>query len=331
LKRARWSPLFLLFVACSVIAVAGWRFLQQYPLPFHDFYPLYYGGKAWLATGNAYDLAPIVPAQDQLFEVYQVGNGYPLPAMLLVLPLTFLPPQVAVTIWISLLVGGMLLALRLSDAPFWLLFYLPVIEGLRIEQYSMFILVVQIVALWAGRERKYWLLAWCCAIILTKPSHGGLFVLLLLFVNRRWREPIIAISVVWGASLLLDPNWIAEWLLNVRTYVAIGPQTYLWPLLVLVLPLLFWRDLLTATMLTQLCIIPQPDLYSASMLFLPFIHERRSYWLVLAGLGWPVIAFLYSKGLATSIAFVLPALIFSYLRSRSFVPQPERKAQHQQG
>src|SRR5262245_26199973 len=111
----------LLCICCAML----WRWNLELPLPFYDLYPLYYGGKAWLLTGTAYDLRSVVPADHILYTVFQIGNSYPLPAVLLLLPLTVFPPHIAATLWIGILVAGILIGLRLCRAPLWLVAYVP--------------------------------------------------------------------------------------------------------------------------------------------------------------------------------------------------------------
>ena len=50
---ATFSPRFLAGAALCALTVMLWRATQSYPTGVFDFYPLYYGAKAWLHTGNA--------------------------------------------------------------------------------------------------------------------------------------------------------------------------------------------------------------------------------------------------------------------------------------
>ena len=142
------SPGFLLCVAfCAGFAFALRGFFT-YPTDVFDLYPVYYGAKAWLLTGNAYATQAIVPIYHEPWDLYRTGNMYPLPAVLLGLPLSFLPPTTAAMLWVALLMAGMLLALRLSRLPLWWGFSMPILDGIRIEQYTILIVIFQIVALW---------------------------------------------------------------------------------------------------------------------------------------------------------------------------------------
>lgn len=308
--------LYGLFLAVAVLLVMLWRWNQSLPLPLFDLYPLYYGARAWLATGNAYDLSTIVPPGDQGFLVYRIGNGYPFPAILLALPLALLPAHLAATLWVGLLVGGVLVGLRLLRAPIWLLIYVPLLEGLRIEQYTVFVLVLQLFALWAHRERRLWLLALCCALILTKPSHGTLFVVVMALLARNWRQLIVAVIVVWGGPLLLDPGWPGEWLAAVRTYVDVAAQPQIWWMLPLGGVLLIWRDYISAAVVSQLALAPFPGVYAASALTLGVINERRTIWLSAISLLWAPVALYAGKPIATALTLTLPVVVLSLARAQ---------------
>lgn len=312
----RLSPPFLAATAACTALAMLWRWSQHYPLPLFDLYPLYYGALAWLRTGDAYALAAVVPPEHEAYNVLRIGGGYPLPAVLLALPLTLLPPHLAATLWVGGLTAGLLLALRLYGAPLWLLLYVPVIEGLRLEQYTVLVVVFQILALWALRERRPRLLALLCALILTKPTQGALFVLLMLYLGRNWREQLVAAGVVWGGSLLLDPNWVAEWLASLQGYVGAARQPVPWPLVLLALPLLLTRDMLGAALVAQLALAPFPYVYAAGALPLGVLHDPRSRWLSVASFVWPAAALLGGTLLATALTLVLPLVALSLLRWR---------------
>ena len=51
-RRLDLTPRYLLLVACCTALVMVWRATQTYATGVFDFYPLYYGAKAWLLNGN---------------------------------------------------------------------------------------------------------------------------------------------------------------------------------------------------------------------------------------------------------------------------------------
>ncbi|HEX2186381.1 MAG TPA: glycosyltransferase 87 family protein, partial [Chloroflexota bacterium] len=299
-----------------VLAAVVWRATRSYPTGVFDFYPLYYGAKAWLHGGNAYVLDAVVPLADKEKQLFQIGNVYPLPAVFLALPLSFLPPHLAGTVVVGLLTAGLVLALRLHRWPWWPLLYLPVLEGLRIEQYTMVILVLQLVALWALRERRTWLLALCCAVILSKPNQGLMFVLALLLLARDRRQVAkvgAVCALVWGGAFLLDPTWVAEWIPTLHNSHETLHQPFYWQLGLLAIPLLLARDLVGGALVLQFVMLPFPGSYAASALPLAVLPDRRGIWLAPLSFLWPFAAVLLGAAWATGLTLVLPVVALALL------------------
>lgn len=105
---------FLVATVVAVTTVALWCSTQTYPTTLNDLYTLYDGAQAWWHGDGAYNLALVVPPEHYAQPIYQIGNLYPLVAVLIVLPLTLLSPTVAAVVWLSLLVAGLMIALRLN-------------------------------------------------------------------------------------------------------------------------------------------------------------------------------------------------------------------------
>lgn len=313
-QQTRFSWRFIAGATLCVLAVMAWRMTRAYPTGVFDFYPLYYGAQAWLHTGNAYALDTVVPASHHAYQLYQIGNIYPLPAVLLALPLSFLPPQAAGTVLLGLVTAGLLFALRLHRWPLWFLLYLPVIEGVRIEQYTIVVLILQMIAVWALREQRYWLLAVCCALIVTKPNQGFIFVLVLVLLARNWRQQAIVGAAVWGGSLLLDPNWVVEWIPTLVNHHNVLHQPFLWPVALLALPLLLARDFVGAAVVLQFLILPYPGIYAASAVPLSVLDDPRSKWLLVFSIAWIFPAALIGQEWATGLLLVLPMVALSLLR-----------------
>src|SRR4051794_36344467 len=82
--RPAFTPRFLLGVVLCVVVVMGLRAtpLMAQKTDVFDLYPVYFGGRAWLQTGNAYATQQVVPAYHQPWDLYRTGNMYPLPAVL---------------------------------------------------------------------------------------------------------------------------------------------------------------------------------------------------------------------------------------------------------
>lgn len=290
----------------ATVAAAGLRAIQEYPTKLFDLYPLYYGGRAWLETGNAYLLDTVAPASDRGFQLFQIGNVYPLPAVFVTLPLTALPAPLAGTVWIALLVAGLICALRLYGGSYWLLLYLPVIEAIRIEQYTALVLIAQIVALWALRERRMGILAACCALILTKPNHGLAFVIAAALLSGSAARIGAVASLPWLASLAVDRSWPGQWLAALARHQAALQQPILWPIALFGLPLLLAGDVIGAAVLLQFLALPFPGVYAASSLLLPVLLSRHVPWLVAVSFLWPFPALVLGTPWATALTLVLP-------------------------
>lgn len=305
------------FGSLLVLAAVALRAVQDYPAGLFDLYPLYYGGRAWLETGSAYALAAVVPASDHASQLFRIGNLYPLPAVLAVLPLTLLPPHVAGVVWIALISAGLIAALRLYGGSYWYLLYVPLIEAVRIEQYTGLVVIAQIVALWALRERRLWVLAACCALILTKPNHGLLFVIAMVLLSGSWPRVAAGAAVPWVASVALDRAWVGQWIAVLQRYQATFGAAILWPVGLLGLPLLLARDLIGAAVVLQFLLLPFPGSYAASSLPLPLLGSRYLPWLVAASYLWPFVALAYGTPWATALVLVLPMVAASAYEHRA--------------
>lgn len=323
LSHALWLGL----AAALTVLVMFWRAGQDLPTGLWDSYPLYYGAKAWL-QGDAYALERVAPLADRAYSVYRYGNPYPLPAVLLFVPLTLLAPKAAAVVWLGGLTAGLVLALRLNRFHPAFLLYWPVLNGLRLEQYTLLIVVLQLLALWAYRRERHWVLAACCAVILTKPNHGLLFVVALLALAsfraaapwRLWWRQALALAVVWGGATLLDPRWVTSWLAALADYRALtGHQPFYWGLALLAVPLLLVRDYLGGAIVLQFALLPWPvpvGTYPASALPLSVLDDRRSAWLTPLSFLWPGAYLAFGPFWAAALTLFLPVVALALLRAR---------------
>lgn len=310
---------FWLGAAIVTVLVVVWRASQRYSAQVQDLFQLYYGAKAWRILGTAYDLAPVVPLPDHTLPQFQAGNAYPLPAVLLTLPLSFFSAHVAGAIWLGALTFGLLLALRLVGSRFWptMLLYFPLADGLRLEQYTIFVVIVQLFALYAYRRGHGWLLAFCCALALTKPTQGLCFALVMFALTRDWRRFAVSIGGVWGLAFLVDPRWFFEWLMAIRQYDGSAQQPLFWAIGLLAIPFLYIGDYLGAAILAQFIISPFPtgSAYAAGAVPLTVLDDARSRWLPVLALPWILVAhFVLGPGWATALLLVLPVAIIALLR-----------------
>ena len=314
--QAKFTRSILLVIGLCTLLIVSWRATVTYPTDVFDMYPVYFGAKALLQTGNAYATQAIVPSYHQEWDLYRTGNMYPLPAILIAIPLSFLTPTLAAMVWVGLLMSGVLFALRLSRLPIWWGFSMPILDGIRIEQYTILIVIFQIIALWALRERKPWLLALCCALILTKPNQGLFFVIVLVLLARNWRQQIVINGLIWGGSLLIDPNWPIEWLPTLEHYRAITHQPILWGLALFAIPLLLIRDWPAAATVLQFLVLPFPtaSTYAVGAVPLTVLNDPRSKWLVPLSYGWVFPALIVGPAWATASTILLPTVILAVWR-----------------
>lgn len=323
----RFSPPFLAVVLGCAALMMAWRDGRHPWLGLHDFYPLYYGAKSWLHSGNAYRLADVAPLVDHQHGIFLTGNAYPLPASLLALPLSLLSPHAAAVVWVGLMTAGVLLALRLYGASPWLILHWPLLEAIRLEQFTAFVVVAQIVALWAYRERRPWLLGLACALALTKPPQGLIFVAAMLLLTRDRLRPACAIAALWGATLLFQPDWPLAWLAGLAQYNAAAVHPYYWWLALLALPLLALRAYLGAAIAATFALFrfPLPSPYMASIVPLAVLDDRRAVWLVPASYLWWPLAASFGHAWGAVLAFFAPMLVLVALRW--YEQRPARQAE----
>lgn len=310
-----FTPLFLLGAALFTLAMMVWRGLRVYPSGVFDFYPLYNGGRAWRAVGDAYNLAAVIPPDQRDFQLFQIGNVYPFPAVLVTLPFSFPPPQIAAVLWVGFLSFGLVLLLRLLGWPYLYLAYLPIMEGLRIEQYTVFAVLLQLVAIWAWRGRRHWPLALCCALLITtKPNHAFIFAILLTWQSRTWRQLLACTLPILALSFALQPNWVTSWIPLLEHSHALLAQPFYWPLALFALPLFLMGDLIGGALALQFLMLPYPGPYAASALPFGVLGDPRSKWLILVGGLWILAGPFIGPAWATALTLLLPMTLLSGLR-----------------
>jgi hypothetical protein len=308
LRRYRDALLGVLIVGGTM----AWQAMQDYPTGLFDVYPLYYGARAWLATGSAYTLRAVAPVQPG-GTLLELGNAYPFPAILFVLPLTVLPPNVAGVVWTGLLALSLVVAVRLVGA-WWLLLYLPLVEAVRIEQYTALVVAMQVAAVGCLRHNRRWWLGLLECLILTKPNHGLLFVVAMLLLGRNWKQFAVCSAVVWGGSLLLSPNWPGEWLPIALNNVDAVPRPVYWQFAVVLLPLLIVRDWTTIAVAAPVLLGQFRDVYVVAGLPVGVMDMRRSLWLAPLSVLWIFVSLVWDPGWGTALMLVLPVVVLSCYR-----------------
>lgn len=211
-----------------------------------DFFPLYFGA-GWLLDGQ---LPYGKEATEALARVWLVpepfrnsGLAYPLPAIMLLLPLALLPFLLASIVWT---VVGWLLAVAGSaritgSTPLLPLLYWPLLWSAILGQATLLWIGLAALLVVAMQQKRPWLAGVCIALLPLKPQAGLLFALAGCW--WAWREQRRALLVAGATagllgigSLLLAPAWLSSWLSQLTLYDAlVDPQlqlAWLFPLLI---------------------------------------------------------------------------------------------------
>jgi len=245
----------VVLVACAaaLLNVAAYRLP---PATSSDLDQLLLAGRALLAGHNPYaEVAAHFP-----FPLF-----YPLPAVLLTLPVATLPPELARAVWAALVAGLFAWAAWGYGRGLWVALLSPqFLQAVVLGQWSP-LLTAGVVLPWLG-------VAWAA-----KPTIG--LELAAGYVTRRHVWAGLAIV---GLSLVILPGWPREW------FVASSATIYVPALLrpagfVIALAVFRWR-LPEARMLAALSVIPQSTaLYETLPLFLCCRNRKDAYLLTILG------------------------------------------------
>jgi Glycosyltransferase family 87 len=261
-----------------------------------DFYPLYF------AAHHIWDgLSPYgAQATNDLVQVWHTpfasaGIAYPLPLLELVIPFTVLPFAGAAALWTLLGTIGVLGSVRLTGQsrsaillPF---LFIPVFRSISLGQATLVWFALDVLCVFAIRQRRSWLIGCACALLLLKPQNGGLFavagIVWGVFKDRRvliWFG--LMLSCLSGFAWFLTPDWFPAWMEQVRIYnTIVQPQTILpWGLvLVLVASRQPWWSWVAAC---QVVLFPLSDFYSTLPLLLCWFGVGGWLALIGSGLSW---------------------------------------------
>ena len=273
---------------CAGLAAAWWRSAQSYPTGLFDLYPLYWGGRGLIEHGDAYALDAVVPAAHHGYQLAQVGLVYPLPGVLLLLPLSLLPPAAAGCVWVGLLAaaaaGG---SWRAGWGP-WPLLYYPALVALQMEQAHLAVTLALAALLATNPARRPWLHALLFAAASSKPTLSAPLLAVVLLEHRRdaWRAVAVTAGL-WAVAFAVDPGWLASW-----TATFAGRNAGMVPALPLAAaaPLLWrWRDRTGAAVLVTFLYTPwtHTAVYQAVPLLLG-LDRRRAALLSAAGAAYYV-------------------------------------------
>lgn len=237
-----------------------------------DATPLLMGIRAELDGQSAYS-EPVqagirayfdAPGPTRCERCAQVGLAYPLPALLLALPVAVLPVPLGEVAWFSLSVSLFAVALRLNGMPSIWLLSAPAFQAIRANNPSLLLVGLLLVGFWAMQHQRWWIVAACVALTIgVKPQTtlllaGGLAVVALR--AGQWRPLLVCCGTMGVLSLAVDPLWFQHWLAVVRDYRAIttnaAPYPWLWWLLPLPVWLLWRGQVWPGLALLQVLLFP---------------------------------------------------------------------------
>jgi hypothetical protein len=293
--------------------VVCWASYHIAPASTSDFDIIIVAGQALLRGEDPYALVPAAsPVGDPLF--------YPLPTVLLVLPLTQIPLELARALWAALSAGlltlaavryGRGLAVALVSAPF--------LNAIVLGQWSPLLTAAAV-------------LPFLGPFLVMKPSIGTA-----IWAAYPSRLALVGGASILGASVAVMPDWPAAWLAGLEKGYHTAPIAMPGGF-VLLAALWRWRTP-EGRLLAGLACVPQiPGLYELVPLFLIPRERREAYLLAIlsyvaafAGMhlfprvdGNPLVIELHQRWPLILILVYLPALALVLRPTRQSLPAPAR-------
>lgn len=247
----RWRETAIALAAGGLAAAACWVAYQLPPPSTSDFEPVWVGARA---LGTGLDPYAVVPTTGTRYPLY-----YPLPAILVALPLGYLPFPVARSLWAA------------AGAAVFVLAALRYGRGLLPALLSACFLNAILQGQWAPLLTAAAVLPGVSWIWTAKPSLGAAF-----FLAYPSRRAVIGAIVLLCLAFLAFPTWLSGWL------EALRETNHVAPILrpggaVLLLALIRWR-LAEGRLLAALACVPQTiGLYEALPLFLIPANRWQGY------------------------------------------------------
>lgn len=220
---------------------------------------------------------------------YNDALYYPLPALLIAIPTTFVPANLAGALFITFSAGVLAWAIVNTERHRLPLFVsAPFVYALLTAQ-------------WAPLITAAAFLPWLGPALLGKPNIG--VPILLLYGNRKsW---LFSASVVL-LSLLILPGWPLDWYASLKTHLNYTPMlSWFGPFLLLAL--LRWRQR-SARLLLLMAIIPQRLLYDQLNLWLIPQTFRQSFILSVSSWFGFILGLILGQGSWALVWSYLPAL-----------------------
>jgi hypothetical protein len=240
----------------AVVATIAISFFSTEGHTGRDFSPLVLGLQAEITGSAAYSTETqqqigahfATPGPTQCLRCSQIGLAYPMPALLLALPVAGIDIAIAERVLMLLSVALFAVALRINSLPpIWLL-SAPAFQAIRANNPSLLLVALLLIGFWAAGNDRWWLVAICVAFTIgAKPQTTLLLAGALAVVTIRagqWKPLLVSCGGVGVITLLLDPLWFSNWLAVVRDYreVTTSAAAYPWLWWALPLPaLMLWR------------------------------------------------------------------------------------------
>ncbi|HJX38118.1 MAG TPA: glycosyltransferase family 87 protein [Anaerolineae bacterium] len=219
-------------------------FTSQIPSA-NDFYPRWRGARALIVEGrDPYSADVTLQIQKDMYgrlareDEDQVAFAYPLYVSLFVLPFALLPYPLAQAFWLSTLILTALAALivmvrtlhwnpspaGLVGLALWSVLFYPTARSILLGQFSVIVLALLALALWAIHRGNLFLAGCLLAFSTVKPQMVFLIVPFLLFSTwRRGQRRTLAGFLCTMAVLLivtsaLLPTWIPSFVSALASY-----------------------------------------------------------------------------------------------------------------
>lgn len=299
-----------------------------------DFYPLYFAAERLVAGQSSYGSQATHDLSLQWHAPFALaGIAYPLPLILLVVPLTLFAFPVAAFIWTALgfamsyasvlISRPQMFALKQQSGDQWLRLllpftFLPFYRGVVLSQATLVWFGISVLLLLAIQKKRVWLVACCVVLLMLKPQTGLVFSLYgLYWLFRHHRRGLSYVAIfggsLLGVTLLLEPNWIAGWLQQMALYKEIvQPSSIL--LLGLVALVACWRlNLLVKLAILQVILFPISEVYSTLPLLIAWYMLAPRVAFIGTGVSWLWIIFSLPLSLATMWFVIFMPLIIAAL------------------
>lgn len=250
-------------IAVGIITALFTLELATRPNVHTDFEVLWRATRLWVSGRNPYDLFPCC-----LF--------YPLPALMLVWPIHWLPRELATAVFVA--IPAALLAWRLSRNALWPLLALAspsFVMSVVLGQWTPWLLLAM---LWPVLG----------AFLASKPTLGAA-----CFLYRPTTPAFISGALVTLLSLALWWNWPSLWMRNLPAVIE-HPSPIAAPFgLLLVLAVLRWRRREARLLLAMAC-VPQLLLFADQLPLMLVARNAREATLLTVG-GWVAALFWYAR------------------------------------